>query len=137
MGLQTFIEKARTKEQKKIKVTELEVEDFGMVGFVRPSDETILEFMDTALKMMDENDDGEMKLEGDIKEFVKESSKFVYLCCPDLQKKEVRDEFGGNDPFQSAASLFGFTTVMPLAAQLFAKFGGMQTQEEISEAVKN
>jgi hypothetical protein len=132
MGLQTFIEKARAKENRKIKTAQIEVEDFGVVEFIRPKDETILDFMDTAMKMLEEDE-----LKGDIKEFVKESSRFVYLCCPDLQKKEVREELGGDDPFQTAASLFGFTTVMTLAAELFTKFGGVGTHEETSEAVKN
>jgi len=133
MGLETFLQKARAKEAKKVKVTKIDVEDFGEVEFVRPKDEVILDYMEIATEILD-GDEVAIK---NIKNVVKESSKFIYLCCPEFQKKEVREEFGEEDPFQGPAKLFGLTEVVSLGAELFSIFDGIDTKEELEEDIKN
>ena len=127
MSLQTFIEKAKAKEAKRVKVTKIDIEDFGEVEFSRPKEEVLLDFMSIA----------ENRENIAIKDAVLESSKFIYLCCPNMQAKEVREQYSDIEPTQIPARLFGLTNSAQIAVELFEKFDGVKLVEETEEAVKN
>ena len=127
MDLQTFLAKARAKEEKKLLITEIEVKDFGMVEFVRPKDEEMMKYMTSVTNANKED----IKIMSDI------SKEFVYLCCPILQKTEIQREFDIKMPFETPIVLFGFMETMNLAGEIFTKFNGIEVVEEVEETIKN
>lgn len=131
MGLQTFLEKARAKESKKLKSIKLDVKDFGEVEFIRPKEEVLLDYMGV---VSSEGEDFKM---ADIKGTAKTSSEFVYKCCPDLQRKEVREEFEIGEPFDAPLIIFGSLETINIGAELFSAFSGVEVKQEVEEKVKN
>jgi hypothetical protein len=127
IDLQTFLEKARVKENNKLKVTEIEVKEFGLLEFARPKDSDMMKFMTKITTGNKEN----------IEELTNISKEFVYLSCPMLQKKEVQDEFKIQMPFETPIVLFGFMETIKLANEIFSEFNGIEVVEEVEEEVKN
>lgn len=127
IDLQTFIQKAREKENKKLKIAEIEIKDFGMVEFTRPTDVQIMNFM---TKITNGNKD-------DMKEMTDISKEFVYMSCPMLQNKELQDEFDIKLPFETPVTLFGFMETIFLANKIMEKFNGNLVIEDTDEIIKN
>lgn len=127
LDLQTFLEKAREKEEKKIRVAEIEVKDFGLVEFIRPKDKQMMKYM---TNITNSNKD-DMQIMTDI------AKEFVYLSCPILQNKELQEEFNVKMPFETPVALFGFMETMNLANEIFKKFNGIKVFEETEAEIKN
>lgn len=149
--LEEIIEKLTEKEEKKIKVTQVEVPEFGLIEFIRPKDDKILEYITEITKGVTFEDDdnvedttenenkiNDKKLKNiDLKQTLEASSKFVYQCCPLLQKKEIRDMYKGAIPYEIPGQIFGMNTTIELASKLIDIFEGKKATAETLETVKN
>lgn len=149
MDLQEFIRKAREKESKKLKITQIEIEGFGLVEFQRPALKDILNYVDdisnateTEIEVIGETEEGEPKTKEtvknqDMKKILEASSKFVYLSCSLLRSKEVRAEFKVGDPYELPVEVFGFDEVIEVAGEILEVFNGNKEIKKIDEEIKN
>lgn len=139
LDLSQFLKKVIENEMNKVKVTHLEVENYGLIEFVRPKEGVILNYLTNTIKcskIKKTEDDIEIK-EIDIKELLNVASEFVYICCPLLQSKEVREQFPNNEPYDIPGLIFTTDGTMDLAGKLNDIFNGKKIKEKTEETIKN
>lgn len=148
MTLEQFIQKVREKEESKIKITTLQIENFGEVEFERPNTSVMLKFQKEIMASYnseitetedEENQEVKKIKTSDIEmdKFAKASSVFVYNSCSMLRTKEVREIYKKNHPEDIPLELFGMNEVIAIAVDVFNKFEGRKEVAEVEEDVKN
>lgn len=148
MTLEQFIQKVREKEESKIKITTLQIENFGEVEFERPNTSVMLKFQKEIMasynsEITETEDEGNQEAKkiktSDIEmdKFAKASSVFVYNSCSMLRTKEVREIYKKNHPEDIPLELFGMNEVIAIAVDVFNKFEGRKEVAEVEEDVKN
>ncbi len=148
MTLEQFIQKVREKEESKIKVTTLQIENFGEVEFERPNTSVMLKFQKEIMASYnseitetedEENQEVKKIKTSDIEmdKFAKASSVFVYNSCSMLRTKEIREIYKKNHPEDIPLELFGMNEVIAIAVDVFNKFEGRKEVTEVEEDVKN
>lgn len=137
MTLQEFIDKAKTKEDEKIKVVTLNVNDFGEVEFLRPQKDEIIDYTQTLMDMYVSDNATNDNMKIDYFELIKQSSKFVYNCCPLVREKSVRDLYPQNEFEDIPELIFGASEVIRLAGELYNIFSGAKKLEERVNDIKN
>lgn len=148
MTLEQFIQKVREKEESKIKITTLQIENFGEVEFERPNTSVMLKFQKEIMASYNseitETEDKENQEVKKIKtsdiemdKFAKASSVFVYNSCSMLRTKEIREIYKKNHPEDIPLELFGMNEVIAIAVDVFNKFEGRKEVTEVEEDVKN
>lgn len=148
MTLEQFIQKVREKEESKIKVTTLQIENFGEVEFERPNTSVMLKFQKEIMASYnseitetedEENQEVKKIKTSDIEmdKFAKASSVFVYNSCSMLRTKEIREIYKKNHPEDIPLELFGMNEVIAIAVDVFNKFEGRKEVAEVEEDVKN
>lgn len=125
MQLQDFLNKAKTKKANEKKVVNIEIKELGAVEFIRPKHGDILDFMDKT----DKGDES-------VKEMMQATYEMLYLHCPVLQSKELRDEFKPNSPYDLVPELFGITQAGEILEKFMAAFDMGETEKKIDEEVK-
>lgn len=143
--LEEFISKARKKEENKVKITKLEVEDFGEIEFQRPAESVIFKFTSDLLSTtrgIDLKNDKSEKEDINISDFdiyslTKISSAFVYDCCSMMREKKVRDLYPKSDFKDIPFLILGEDEVIRIATELNKIFKGEKTFKETSEDIKN
>lgn len=148
MTLEQFIQKVREKEESKIKITTLQIENFGEVEFERPNTSVMLKFQKEIMasynsEITETEDEGNQEAKkiktSDIEmdKFAKASSVFVYNSCSMLRTKEIREIYKKNHPEDIPLELFGMNEVIAIAVDVFNKFEGRKEVAEVEEDVKN
>lgn len=148
MTLEQFIQKVREKEESKIKITTLQIQNFGEVEFERPNTSVMLKFQKEIMasynsEITETEDEGNQEAKkiktSDIEmdKFAKASSVFVYNSCSMLRTKEVREIYKKNHPEDIPLELFGMNEVIAIAVDVFNKFEGRKEVAEVEEDVKN
>lgn len=148
MTLEQFIQKVREKEESKIKITTLQIENFGEVEFERPNTSVMLKFQKEIMASYnseitetedEENQEVKKIKTSDIEmdKFAKASSVFVYNSCSMLRTKEIREIYKKNHPEDIPLELFGMNEVIAIAVDVFDKFEGRKEVTEVEEDVKN
>lgn len=148
MTLEQFIQKVRGKEESKIKITTLQIENFGEVEFERPNTSVMLKFQKEIMASYnseitetedEENQEVKKIKTSDIEmdKFAKASSVFVYNSCSMLRTKEIREIYKKNHPEDIPLELFGMNEVIAIAVDVFNKFEGRKEVTEVEEDVKN
>lgn len=139
--LEQIIEKLNKKEENKVKITQIEVEGYGLMEFTRPHDNDILQYFSEITKAIELDDNEEMKDKKvkrvDFGKMLETSSEFVYKCCPMLQKKEIRDMFPKISFYEIPAQVFGMNETIELAGKLNEVFEGSKKLEKTQEEIKN
>lgn len=139
--LEQIIEKLNKKEEKKVKVTHVEVEEYGLIEFTRPNDSDILQYFSDVTKAIEFDDNEETKDKKvktiDFRKMLDISSEFVYKCCPMLQKKEIRDMFPKVSYYEIPIQVFGMNETIELAGKLNDIFEGSNKLEKTQEEIKN
>lgn len=148
MTLEQFIQKVREKEESKIKITTLQIENFGEAEFERPNTSVMLKFQKEIMASYnseitetedEENQEVKKIKTSDIEmdKFAKASSVFVYNSCSMLRTKEIREIYKKNHPEDIPLELFGMNEVIAIAVDVFNKFEGRKEVTEVEEDVKN
>ena len=148
MTLEQFIQKVREKEESKIKITTLQIENIGEVEFERPNTSVMLKFQKEIMASYnseitetedEENQEVKKIKTSDIEmdKFAKASSVFVYNSCSMLRTKEIREIYKKNHPEDIPLELFGMNEVIAIAVDVFNKFEGRKEVTEVEEDVKN
>lgn len=147
MTLQEFIKKAKEKEDNKIKIVHLEVEEFGEIEFIRPKESDLIKFnndlascIDVEYKGINNEEEREKGIDiesFDFSRYAAVSSEFIYKCCSFLREKEVRDMYSDTEFYDIPLVIFGQNEVIKIASELNNQFKGIETRKEVTEAVKN
>jgi len=149
MQLQEFINRAREKREKRIKVAQIEIKDIGLVEFQRPEEKDFIAYMNkingssrTIIEHLGEDENGE-ELKREIQEpedmevILKASMELIYKTCSFFRAKELRNEIKDGNYF-SIPSLFLETTEMiGLASEVIDKFDSQKEKAKDEEEVKN
>lgn len=136
LTIQEFINKYQDKELKKVKVTEIEVEGYGLIEFVRPKESVIVNYISNITKVTKINN--EKGVDGiDFKSLLSAAEEFVYRCCPILQDKEIRASFPDNEPYEIPTLVFGSDMTLTIAVNLIDIFNGKKVKKETEQAIKN
>lgn len=137
LTIQEFIEKYAEYELKKVKITQMNIEGYGLIEFARPQEGIILSYISGLLKASKLKKDGGMGESTDFRDLIKVSEEFVYSCCPMLQSKEIRDKFSSNEPYEIPTIVFGTGNIVGIAAELSIIFNGGKVNAETEDAIKN
>ncbi|MGL6113503.1 MAG: hypothetical protein ACRC1R_00550 [Cetobacterium sp.] len=151
LGLKDFLKKAAENEEKRVKVTHIEVEGFGLMEFVRPREGVMLDYLEEVTDAVDikkekfyEGDEKNRKVSSEIenskvkmRSLIEAAEKFVYLCCPTLQASEVREQYKDMTPYEIPTAVFGHKLTIELADKINNVFDGTEAREKIKEAIKN
>ncbi|MGB6128821.1 MAG: hypothetical protein WBG30_08730 [Psychrilyobacter sp.] len=149
MQLQEFINKAREKREKRIKVAQIEIKDIGLVEFQRPVEKDFVAYMNkingssrTIIEHLGKNEEGE-DLKREIQEpedmgmILKASTEFVYKTCSFFRAKELRDEVTDGNYFSIPSLFLETTEIMDLASKIMDKFEIQEEKAKDEEDLKN
>lgn len=131
-----FIEKSLKIVEYRKKPFELEVEEFGLISFIYPNTNSLLNYIDAAGRAVSVSATGEAEMK-DIGALIDASKELVFNCCPYLQSVELHEKLEIKDPLESAILIFGVDTTMSLASEIADRAKGNKTYSEISQKVKN
>lgn len=150
MTLEQFIQKARENEEKKVKITTMNIAGFGEVEFQRPNTSVLLKFQSELttgykkeISIDEEQEEQEEQAQKtstsdiDMLKFAKASSAFIYNTCSMMRTKEIRDMFKKIYPEDIPLELFNVSDVITIAVDIFNKFEGKKEVKEIKEDIKN
>lgn len=136
-----FLNKARERENSKIKIAKINIENFGEVEFKKPSTKELLEYTDKVGKASKVIVKGNETIVEDtnLTMLLEASQELVYNSCPSLQKKEFREELFPNvtNYYSLPVELFGIDETIDLANKIVETFDGKKIREEIVEEIKN
>lgn len=130
LTLEDFKTKAIDKFKNRKLVAEIEVEGLGKIPFNRPSDETVLEYLNGASKGAKLSKDGEVK-ETDLIPVAEASKILVYKCCGFLHDTELQESVEAIDPYDTPLKVFGLTETISLAEKIADAFNTSEVKEEI------
>ena len=130
MTLEDFKTKAIDKFKRRILITDIDVEGYGLVPFNRPSDDDLLAYLNGAAKGAKFTKDGEVK-ETDITPIAEASKILVYNSCKFLHDADLQNEAEVIDPYDMPFKTFGIDATMKAAEKISDIFGSGEVQEEI------
>jgi len=149
MQLQEFIDKAREKREKRIKVVQIDIKDIGLVEFQRPEEKDSLAYMNklnsssrTIIEHLGTNEKGE-PLKREIEEpenvevILNASTEFVYKTCSFFRAKELREEVKDGNFFAVPSLFLETSEVIELASKIIDKFDSQKEKEKDEEEIKN
>ncbi|NCI22164.1 hypothetical protein EJM73_19490 [Clostridium botulinum] len=119
--LEDFIKKATDKYNNRKKVVDIEVENFGLLTFKRPSDADLLEFKNTlanSIKMS--KDESIDKL--DYGQMLNASKELIYNSCEFLHSNELMQDLECGEPFDLPVKVFGIDGTIQLAQKINEAF---------------
>ncbi|MBO0575098.1 hypothetical protein EXQ42_09475 [Clostridium botulinum] len=119
--LEDFIKKATDKYNNRKKVVDIEVENFGLLTFKRPSDSDLLEFKNTLANSVKMSKDESIdKL--NYGQMLNASKELVYNTCEVLHSDELMKELECGEPFDIPVKIFGIDGTIQLAQKVNEEF---------------
>ena len=151
LGLKDFLKKAAENEEKKVKVTYIDVKNFGLIEFIRPREGVMIDYLEEVTDAVDitkektyeeENDTKKVLVEKEnskvkMRSLIEAAEKFVYLCCPMLQAKETLESYSNMSQYEIPTAVFGHNLTIDLANKLNNIFDGTETRKKVKEEIKN
>jgi len=134
-GFDVFLQKAIKNQETRRKPFILNLDGFGEVEFIRPSNEEILKYVDEISNAVVVINDEATNT--DMIKLHEASSKLVYVCCPYLQEKSLQESLSISNPFDTPSEVFGATMVLDIASQIMEKIEGKEIIEDINKKIKN
>ncbi|WP_270445737.1 hypothetical protein [Fusobacterium varium] len=154
-----FLERVKKYEDKKIKVTVIDIENFGEMEVQRPSANEMLKYQKEILSATEnmeidednlkndreDNENTEDKKEKfklntanfDYGKVAKASSAFVYNSCSALRQKPIRDIYSKVTFEDIPLNLFGENKIIGIASQIYSAFNGEKEVSDTVEVIKN
>ncbi|KYH35831.1 hypothetical protein CLTEP_02240 [Clostridium tepidiprofundi DSM 19306] len=136
LTLDDFRKKALQREKAKKLFTFIDVDGFGEIRFERPTDNEILRYMNECARAVKVDEKGNVT-EQDLSITFEASKELVYVCCPFLQDRELREELDIKDPLDVVSKIFGINGTIEIASQIVEEFEGGKLTEQVVEDVKN
>lgn len=124
--LSIFLEKIRKKKSNTKHKVIMDTKEMGEVEFVRPSTSDILDFMDKTNGEVDSSN----------KKMLEAIYEFLYLHCPIIQKKEVREEYNLANVFYLVPEIFGFDETSNIMEKFMDAFGIAEAETEVDKDIK-
>ncbi|MDD2217952.1 MAG: hypothetical protein PHW03_05895 [Eubacteriales bacterium] len=119
--IEDLLARKMQKEENRAKTYEIPVVSMGgkVLTFKRPSDEMRLDLMD------------EMGSNPDMRKTIGMYKKIIYLSCEMLQDKELHEELGIKDPFDTVDAIFDLDDITDIGEKL------MDAMESPVDEIKN
>lgn len=122
LSLNEFINKALEKDANKKKEEDIDIPEYGLVTFTRPTDEDSLEYLNASANAVKIDSEGTIQSTDLI--FMNEAAKsFIYSSCPFLQNTELQEALNIKDPLDTPAKVFGSNNLINIANIIKQKFG--------------
>lgn len=151
LELKDFLKKVAEYEEKKVKITHVEVEGFGLMEFVRPREGIMFDYLEEVTNAVDiktekvyegEEENRTISVEREnskvkMRSLIAAAEKFVYECCPTIQSSEVISQYKDISPYEIPTAIFGHTLTIELADKLNNIFDGSEARKKLKKAVKN
>lgn len=122
LSLAEFINQGIERESKTKKEVDLEIEGCGIITFVRPTQDRLLEFMNSQANSVRMNKDEEI-IGTNLIYLTEASKEFVYFSCPFLQDADLQKAWGIVDPLDTPVKAFGIENLIAIASQVKEAFG--------------
>ena len=148
-----FLERVKKYEDKKIKVTVIDIENFGEMEVQRPSANEMLKYQKEILSATENMEIDEDNLKNDREDkkekfklntanfdygkVAKASSAFVYNSCSALRQKPIRDIYSKVTFEDIPLNLFGENKIIGIASQIYSAFNGEKEVSDTVEVIKN
>ncbi|WP_017211846.1 hypothetical protein [Clostridium beijerinckii] len=131
ISLEDFIKKGLEKSEGIRKEADIEIEGYGSITFVRPTEDNILEYLDAQANAIKMNKNEEI-IGTDYKLLANASKEFIYFSCPFLQNPELHKAWGIKDPLDAPVKAFGVENLAGIAKKIKEAFGdGKKTKEKL------
>ena len=131
MSLEDFIKKGLERSEGIKKEADINIEGYGLITFIRPTEDNMLEFLDAQANALKMNKDEEI-IGTNYKLLTNAAREFIYFSCPFLQNPELHRAWGIKDPLDAPAKAFGIENLSSIAKQIKDTFGdGKKTKEDL------
>ncbi|MCY6957961.1 hypothetical protein [Clostridium brassicae] len=134
LTLDDFRKKALNKYNNRKKIVDLEIEGFGILTFIRPSDSQFLDFKEAFANSVTMSKDEDIR-DVSYKTMLKASKEFLYKTCEFLHDSELQKDLECVEPYDICVKLFGIDDTISLARKVNDAFD-IDT-EEIKQSIKN
>jgi len=122
LSLDEFINKVLEKDANKKKEEEINIPEYGLVTFTRPTDDRSLEYLNASANAVKIDREGTIQSTDLI--FMNEAAKqFIYFSCPYLQNTDLQEALNIKDPLDTPAKVFGANNLIDIANLIKQKFG--------------
>ena len=122
LSLDEFINKVLEKDANKKKEEEIDIPEYGLVTFTRPTDDRSLEYLNASANAVKIDREGTIQSTDLI--FMNEAAKtFIYFSCPYLQNTDLQEALNIKDPLDTPAKVFGSNNLIDIANIIKQKFG--------------
>ena len=122
LSLDEFINKVLEKDANKKKEEEIDIPEYGLVTFTRPTDDRSLEYLNASANAVKIDREGTIQSTDLI--FMNEAAKpFIYFSCPYLQNTDLQEALNIKDPLDTPAKVFGANNLIDIANLIKQKFG--------------
>lgn len=122
LSLAEFINQGIEKESKTKKEVDLPIEGCGIVTFIKPTQDRLLEFMNAQANAVRMNKEEEI-IGTNLIHLTEASKEFIYFCCPYLQNPELQKAWDIVDPLDTPVKAFGIENLIAIASQVKEAFG--------------
>lgn len=133
LSLAEFINQGIEKESKVKKEVDLPIEGCGIVTFVKPTQDRLLEFLNSQANSVRMNKNEEI-IGTNLIYLTEASKEFIYFCCPFLQNPELQKAWDIVDPLDTPVKAFGIENLIGIANQIKDAFGD---EKETKNKIKN
>lgn len=131
ISLEDFIKKGLEKSEGIKKEADINIEGYGLITFIRPTEDNLLEFLDAQANAIKMNKDEEI-IGTNYKLLTNAAREFIYFSCPLLQNPDLHKAWGIKDPLDAPIKAFGIENLSSIAKQIKDTFGdGAKTKEQL------
>lgn len=133
LSLAEFINQGIEKESKMKKEVDIQIEGCGIVTFIKPTQDRLLEFINAQANSVRMNKDEEI-IGTNLICLIEAAKEFIYFCCPFLQDAELQKAWNIVDPLDTPSKAFGIENLAGIANQIKDAFGD---EKETRKKIKN
>ncbi|NOW07858.1 hypothetical protein [Clostridium beijerinckii] len=134
LSLEEFINQGLERESRKKKEMDIPIDGFGLITFIKPSEDNLLEFLNAQANAIKMNKEEEI-IGTNLRSITEAAKEFIYFSCPFLQNTELHKAWGIQDPFDAAVKAFGVENLPNIANQIKDTFGdGKKTKKKIKNS---
>ena len=131
ISLEDFIKKGLEKSEGIKKEADINIEGYGLITFIRPTEDNLLEFLDAQANAIKMNKDEEI-IGTNYKLLTNAAREFIYFSCPLLQNPDLHKAWGIKDHLDAPIKAFGIENLSSIAKQIKDTFGdGAKTKEQL------
>ncbi len=134
LSLEEFINQGLERESSKKKEADIPIEGWGVITFIKPTEDNLLEFLNAQANAIKMNKDEEI-IGTNLRAITEAAKGFIYFSCPYLQNPELHKAWGIQDPLDVPVKAFGVENLPNIANKIKDTFGdGKKTKKKIKNS---